>query len=235
MSYCKRVLHTAGVFGCVVLALPAAAGPPELSVQPNAIEIGDSCRIVWRTDGSRTFISGVGSVEKSGSLVRSPTASTTYRLLTTVNGKVSHVSADVTVEGTKGAHSRFLASVFEPGVSGSRSDVEPLELLGIAHRVLQDELGLSVDGEFLPGRPWWVLYTNSGERNVETEPGVLRERVAYYVRVDDAKPGHPVSFEVRARVERQLFGQRTWRAAEDQQVAHEAAQQLRRRLEASGT
>jgi hypothetical protein len=110
-----------------------------------------------------------------------------------------------------------------------------------AFKTLQDKMGFrSVHGEYLPGRPFDVLYT---EREVKpelarpTETGVRRRRIAYAViiyRPKDAGP--PVEFEVKTLIEYQLQGESKWHLEDkDSPLLDQYSAAVKEILEASPT
>jgi serine/threonine-protein kinase len=81
-------------------ATPALASQPtaRITVTPTQISAGQQVVLSWRTtNASAVTISGIGDVPSSGALSRSPTVTTSYRLLARGKGAWAEDKAQVTV------------------------------------------------------------------------------------------------------------------------------------------
>lgn len=218
---------------------PTGVAKQKLWLDQSTVEFGQPCKLAWQFTSGNGFLSGIGKVDSSGSTVVKPEFSTTYTLLVWNGDVVEDTSVTVTVVGAKGDSSQFpdISDFTEPGVSGKSASADYLEFLGFVHRKLQDEFAFRVKGDFLPGRPWSVLYTNRQIRDKLvrlTDRGVRHRRIAYYVRIDQLPRGKLSHFEVRTLLQYQLFGESTWRPEIpeiDAQIGHAAAEELRNTLQ----
>lgn len=95
-----------GVGGCakkVAPPPPPPAPPPpaptaSLTANPNTIERGQSTQLTWRTENATDIsVSGLGTVEASGSRSVTPAESTTYHLVAKGPGGTQEATARVTV------------------------------------------------------------------------------------------------------------------------------------------
>jgi peptidoglycan-associated lipoprotein len=77
---------------------PAPAPTATLSASPNAVESGQSAKLIWSTQNANEItIAGVGIVAASGSMAITPQSSTTYVLTAKGPGGSNEASARVTV------------------------------------------------------------------------------------------------------------------------------------------
>jgi hypothetical protein len=227
---------------CLIFLLIVIGGsvstetPPSLTVDHATIEVGDSCTLLWNSSSSSAFLSGVGSVPSSGTVVVHPDSTTEYVLLTRSEKQVAYATARVTVVGAKGNASNFppLDDFSGTGMSGTRQSVDYIKFLGIIQIELQDRDRFSVRGDFLPGRPWVALYTDwklRSDLRVSSDIGIRQRRIAYWVHVDEAKEGQPVHFEIKALVEYQRLSESVWHPDSNDEIAKSVSQELRQALE----
>jgi hypothetical protein len=228
------------ILGIVLLivasGLALAQTPSWLSVDRSTIELGDSCTLRWSSSSSGAFLSGVGVVASSGSVVVRPEATTTYVLLSRAGKQMAYSSVQVTVKGSKGDASNFppIEDFRGTGVSSTQRAADYFKFLGLVQKELQDRDGFAVRGDFLPGRPWVALYTDWKTRSdlrLPSDAGIRQRRIAYWVHVDEAKEGETVHFEIKALVEYQRLSESAWHPESNSEVAKAIAQELRQALE----
>jgi hypothetical protein len=150
-----------------------------------------------------------------------PKEPTTFTLVVDENGKIRTQSARVEIEGAKGDSLGPDFHEFSGGITGQEYALGFVQFESFAFKILQDQMKFkSVQGEFVPDRPYHILYTEKEPRPELAEPteaGVRKRRIAYavtiYMRSDDAKP--PCRFEVKSLIEYQLWGESKWHPEED--------------------
>src|SRR6202047_271211 len=77
---------------------PPAAPTASISVDPNAIQKGQSATLSWQTTGATDVsIDGIGAVQPSGSQQVSPADSTTYHMIAKGAGGTQDATARISV------------------------------------------------------------------------------------------------------------------------------------------
>jgi hypothetical protein len=212
--------------------LTSAQSPIKLTVDHSTIELGNSSRITWKSDGDSAFLIGVGKVPLSGSTSLQPEVSTDYILVVARHGVFSYANVSVRVNGEKGSTTFPDPDDFgaEGHITGDESSKSYPDFLDIVFKTLQDKMAFSVRGDHLPRDPFFVFFTNRQIKPELIRPsdrGIRRRRVAYWLRVyEPSKDGH-VPFEIRTSVEYQRFGESEWRTEQDPQLKQYAAQLLK--------
>lgn len=133
------------------LPLPTAT----LAVDPEAVQHGQSVRLIWNTDNADSIsISGVGSVATKGSTAAVPDTSTTYILTAVGPGGTRQASARVTVNIPPTAISQSMVGdekLFSQNVHDVFFGYDEFALLP------QDKLTLVQDAKFLTAHPAYNL------------------------------------------------------------------------------
>jgi hypothetical protein len=187
----------------------------ELRAEPLTVPIGGVAKLTWTAHGSAAFLSGIGQVPLSGSLEVAPQESTTYTLVVDNNGKILVRSTKVGIEGARDIPVGPDFGKFTAAVSGQESALGYVQFLGFVFKTLQDRMKFTVHGDFLPGRPFDVLYTERVPKPELVRPsdnGIRERQIAYavvvYNRNEDANP--PCGFEVSVLIQYRLFGESKW-------------------------
>lgn len=103
-----------GAMGCAKKKAKTADVPPpaspsptaSLSVEPSAVEKGQSVQLTWQTENAtQVEIEGIGAVQPAGSQAVMPANSTTYRLVAKGPGGQQDATARVTVSEPMAAES----------------------------------------------------------------------------------------------------------------------------------
>jgi hypothetical protein len=224
MSYYLKWNWIIGLIAGVALYLLSAktteaqdADGPEIKVDPAIIRFGAVSRLTWVAHGSAAFLSGVGEVPLSGSLQVSPKEMTTFTLIVDDHGTIRSRSAKLRLQGAKGGDSIGPdLDQFSGEVTGQENALGFVQFQDFVFKTLQNKFGFRpVRGDYLPGRPYDVLYTelkSKPELVQEKDTGVRFRRIAYAVIIykpnDDAKP--PRGFQVKSLIEYQLQGESKW-------------------------
>lgn len=218
------------ILACALLT--SAQSSVKLTVDHSTIELGDSSRITWKSDGDSAFLIGVGKVPLSGSTSLQPRVSTDYVLVVARHGVFSYANVSVRVDGEKGLPTFPDPDEFsEDGrITGDEASRSYPDFLDIVFKTLQDKMAFSVRGDHLPRDRFFVFFTNrqiKPELIRPTDRGIRQRRVAYWMQVHEPPKDGPVSFEIRTSVEYQRFGESEWRMEQDPQLRQYAAQLLR--------
>ncbi len=169
--------------------------PPALTftIAPEVITAGQSCTLTWTSDADAVFLSGIGHVEPTGTRTVTPSESTTYILIAQHGDRIEMHSVIVHVHGAKSVATFPDVDEFQSSpIITKRSALKPgayVAIIDTIHKTLHDDLGFNVRGDFLPHRPYYVLYTDLQERTAR--------KLAYAVKVNAPADGI-VSIEIRA-------------------------------------
>jgi hypothetical protein len=211
-----------------------AAEPPTLTVDRNVVELGQPFTLSWGSKGSEAYLLGYGPVKPSGSMHITPTASKTYTLIVGTKGQVNASSLKVTVAGEKGGGNDILGfDKFKTSIPGEEGALDYVEFLGRVETTLRDTNGFSVDGEFLPSRPYTAIYTDRREKEyLKSNKDRVRteHRIAYCVFIYQPTDPPKVRFEVKALTESRPVAESEWQVDDDPELAESNAAKLRDQL-----
>ncbi len=181
--------------------------PPALTftISPEVITAGQSCTLTWASDADAVFLSAIGRVEPSGTRTVTPSESTTYILIAQHGDRIEMHSVIVHVHGAKSVATFPDVDDFQSSpIITKRSALQPgayVAIIDSIHKTLHEGMGFSVRGDFLPHRPYYVLYTDlQARRDLTGISDIATRKLAYAVRVNAPADGI-VSIEVRAMLE----------------------------------
>jgi hypothetical protein len=225
------------VFGLVAAIIGATAAQgqvPVISADRQAVHVGDSVTLTWRSSADSAFISGIGKVTPSGTKTLVPEGSVDFVLITQTAQSIQSAAIHVTVQGEKGDPGFPDPDEFQRGANGSHSSTKYPDFLDLAFTTLQDQLRFRVKGDFLPHRSFQTLYTDRQTRQEllkDNPPGIRQRRIAYAVEIEQPAPNGAIAFRVKTLVEYQRIGESRWRPESNIQVGLTAAQDVMQRLE----
>ena len=211
----------------------------EITAEPSSVPIGGVAKLTWKAHGSAAFLSSVGQVRVSDSMEVTPQEPTTYTLVVDNGGKLITRSTKVSIEGVRDFPVGPDFEKYKAAVTGQAPALGYVQFLEFVFKTLRDKLNFDVHGDFLPDRPYSVLYTEplpKPELVRQSDSGVRERKIAYAVLVfnsdGNAKP--PCNFEVRVLIEYRLFGESKWHPEPtDSALMHEQSYALKQVLETS--
>lgn len=210
-----------------------------ISARPSAIQPGESTTLTWQTQGQTAFLSGVGTVPPSGSMVVTPRVSTTYTLVSEGTQRVEFVSTTVAVVGERGGGDADFPNPrdFPEGLSGQRHSIRYTTFLDLAFKTLQDQMKFRVNSLHAPHDPFYVFITDRQPRPDlvhASDRGIRSRRLAYEVQIFDPKnAASAIPFEVKAILEYQRLGEAAWHFETNEELTREALAQLKQTLDTS--
>lgn len=217
----------------LLLSNAFASDEMRLSVDRTTIQAGESCNLTWSTSGTAAFLTNVGKVAASGSVMVFPERTTEFILLTEEHGGISSTSLEVLVSGQKGDSGFPDPDEFgQTGIVAEEDWKSYLDFVDSAWRLLQNKLSFHVRGLTLPkGATSFVLYTDRQIRRdlrSSSDHGIRQRRIAYFLKADASSgvAAGNAKLEVRTLVDFQLSGEAGWHKETNGEIIRTAENDL---------
>ena len=206
------------------------------TVDRPSVHRGESVTLSWEILGaSQAFLSYVGTVGTTGSVIVRPEQTTTYALLADTSSGLVARSVTVEVAGSgRGDEFPLNAEDFKYPLT-TTTKIGFANLATIVHSVLQDQMHLSVKKvEYLPDHEQLVFVTSRARDQSLLKPGEPRigeRRVAYLVTIERGIKDGTLDYTVRTLVEYRLRVEETWRPEQSEDLYTSSGADVRSRIE----
>lgn len=205
----------------------------EISADRTSIDRGQAVTLSWHTRSTEAFLLGVGKVQGSGRTTVKPLESTDYILVFETNGAVEFNHTRIEVRGERGQSDFPDPDDFPSGLNVGPEKLPYASSLDFVLRTLQNGFHYRVRGSYLPGQPYFDMYTDhqvAPDLKSPDDRGIKERRVAYLVRIQKAD-NNSVTFQIRTVVEYRRLGEAEWRHEDNTQLSTAAAVKLEKALE----
>jgi hypothetical protein len=239
----RKAVLIVGLFMAAIVVLcvgqvGSVAGKPTMSftVDRRSVHRGESTTLSWEVLGaSQAFLSYIGTVRRTGSVIVRPEHTTTYTLLADTSSGLITRSVTVEVAGSgRGDEFPLNTEDFKyPLTSTTKWGFANLAI--IVHSVLQDEMHLSVKKvEYDPDHEQLVFITSRARDQRVLKPSESRigeRRVAYLVTIQPGIQDGTLDYMVKTLAEYRLRVEETWRTEQSDDVYTSSGGNVRSRID----